>query len=92
MKDMAETILASLADIGLGPQRLSRARAGSALFGAGGILNSIELVQFIVALSERTGVDSFEFMESFDVGAGVFESLSSIRDFLEARPTREMTV
>lgn len=92
MKDMAETILASLADIGLGPQRMARARAGSALFGAGGILNSIELVQFIVALSERTGVDSLEFMESFHDGAGVFESLSSISDFLEAHPSHEMNV
>jgi len=92
MTDMTDTILASLSDIGLGPQRIERARTGDALFGTGGLLNSIELVQFIVALSDRTGVESFDFMESFEGGAGVFDSMSSLAAFVAGRKSHDVAV
>ncbi|MCG7626763.1 hypothetical protein MHM88_03035 [Epibacterium sp. MM17-32] len=92
MTDMTDAILASLSDIGLGPQRIERARSGEALFGTGGLLNSIELVQFIVALSDRTGMESFEFMESFEGGTGVFETISALSEFIAARKSHDVAV
>ncbi|WP_065330649.1 hypothetical protein [Tritonibacter mobilis] len=92
MTDMTDTIFASLSDIGLGPQRIDRARSGDALFGSGGLLNSIELVQFIVALSDRTGMESFDFMESFEGGTGVFDSIASLSGFILGRKPQDVAV
>ncbi|WP_293577450.1 hypothetical protein [Phaeobacter sp.] len=92
MNNLTDTILASLSDIGLGPQRIERARGGDALFGTGGLLNSIELVQFIVALSDRTGVESFDFMESFEGGSGVFDSADVLAAFIHGKKPQEVAV
>jgi acyl carrier protein len=92
MTDLKDTILASLSDIGLGPQRIERARGGDALFGSGGLLNSIELVQFIVALSDRTGVESFEFMERFEGGGAVFQSAEALAAFIQEHTPQNVAV
>ncbi|MBT9386234.1 hypothetical protein KM176_20355 [Pseudooceanicola sp. CBS1P-1] len=79
-------ILDSLRDIGLGPQRLERARQDCVLFGPGGLLNSIELVQFIASLSEQSGIDAFEFMEGFQPGTeGILSSVGRLQAFLAER-------
>lgn len=73
----------SLEAVGLGPQRIERAMNGATLFGAGGLLNSIELVQFIAALSDRTGLDAFDFMEGFNgTTSGVMASVDTLSAFL----------
>ncbi|WP_130401931.1 hypothetical protein [Thalassococcus sp. S3] len=90
MTDLQGTVLDSLRDVGLGPQRIDRAAGGETLFGTGGLLNSIELVQFVAALSERTGVDAFDFMENFQGGTGVFSTVETILDFLEGRRVQAM--
>jgi len=91
MSEFYTTIEKSLETVGLGPQRLERAMSGASLFGRTGLLNSIEFVQFIAALSEETGVDAFEFMEEFNVAeAGIFGSVQSLLTYLGGRSSQAM--
>lgn len=77
-----------LESIGLGPLRIQTAFEGAALFGPAGLLNSLELVQFIAALSESTRIDAAEFLEDFGTCAGaVFQDISSLCGFLGGRLT-----
>ena len=76
-------VIDSLRDLGLGPQRLSSALSEAELFGPAGILNSLELVQFIAGLSEKTGIDAFAFMENFQSRAdNIFRNVASLAAFL----------
>ncbi|MEP4199232.1 MAG: hypothetical protein ABJL99_26700 [Aliishimia sp.] len=83
MTDHQETIIKSLQDIGFGPQRIKRASAGEALAGQGGLLNSIEMVQFLAALSDRTDIDAFELMDKLHGDTSVFSDLGTVSHFLD---------
>lgn len=85
MTDFNDTLLESLRSIGLGPQRIKRAAEGETLFGSGGLLNSIEVVQFFAEVSECTGLDVFEFLESFQCEANAVVNIDSIGCLLESR-------
>ncbi|MEO0916998.1 MAG: hypothetical protein AAFY31_08450 [Pseudomonadota bacterium] len=89
MTDFTTMTLNSLKDIGLGPNRVERAANNETLFGTGGLLNSIELVQFVAALSDRSGIDAFVLMERFQGEGGIFGSLESILAFLEGRQQQQ---
>ncbi|PWC85498.1 hypothetical protein TSH100_15200 [Azospirillum sp. TSH100] len=76
----------SLEIVGLGPERMTSALGGAELFGTAGILNSLELVQFIAALSEHSRVDAFELMDSFESEAGnIFRNVDALCAFLDRR-------
>ncbi|MGL6209461.1 MAG: hypothetical protein ACRC14_06490 [Paracoccaceae bacterium] len=83
MTHLRTLVLDCLLDLGLGPQRLTSAKSEAELFGQSGILNSLELVQFIAGLSETTGIDAFAFMESFqNQTENIFRSVDSLVAFL----------
>ncbi|MBD3787211.1 MAG: hypothetical protein IE922_09600 [Sphingomonadales bacterium] len=90
MTDTQTMTLDSLRDIGLGPNRIARALEGEMLFGPGGLLNSIELVQFMAALSERSGIEAFELMESFQGPEGFNVPLAGVLDLLDHRNARQV--
>ncbi|NIZ12595.1 hypothetical protein [Phaeobacter sp. HF9A] len=84
MTNYSTTVLASLSEVGLGPQRLQRAANGEPLLGQGGLLNSIELVQFIVTLSENTDVDVYDFMDQVRTEGGRGD-IADLSNFLAAQ-------
>jgi acyl carrier protein len=68
---------------GLGPVRLEGAMAGAELFGSLGLLNSLELVEFIAALSEDTGIEPQDFLQNGDSALrDTFQDVRSLSAFL----------
>ncbi|PRY76661.1 hypothetical protein CLV80_108125 [Yoonia maritima] len=89
MTNFHTMICESLHDIGLGPNRVTRAADNETLYGTGGLLNSIELVQFVAALSDRSGVEAFELMEHFRGEDSIFGSFSRLQAYFEARAAQQ---
>lgn len=72
--------------IGMGPVRLKSALDGAELFGMAGLLNSLELVQFITALCELTRIDIEDFVEGgTDALQSIFGSVEHLGAFLAGR-------
>lgn len=71
---------------GLTAQQVNQARAGAAIFGDNGLLDSLGLVRLISAVStsfEDVGIDMFDMLVDLDVEAvEAFASRQSIHDFL----------
>ncbi|MDQ1850338.1 hypothetical protein Q9299_18710 [Gemmobacter fulvus] len=75
-----------LETIGMGPVRLSCALEGAELFGSAGLLNSLELVQFITALCELTRIDVEDFIHGGPEGLhGIFANVTALGSFLGSR-------
>lgn len=86
MTDPQIIVRHGLEGIGLGPLRMESALGGAELFGPTGLLNSLELVQLIAALSESTRIDAFEFLEGFESCIeNVFRDVGSLCGFLSGR-------
>lgn len=90
MTDMNTMIATTLSGIGIGESRIQTVMNGAELFGRTGILNSLELVQFIAELSEASGLDVFEFMEGLDVSqTNIFSNITELTGFLTNRLSKE---
>ncbi|MEP2783033.1 MAG: hypothetical protein ABJO67_20285 [Pseudoruegeria sp.] len=92
MTNFHTMICDSLHDIGLGPNRVARAANNETLYGSGGLLNSIELVQFVATLSERSSIEAFELMEHFQGEDSIFGSFSRLQGYFETRATQQTMV
>lgn len=80
---------------GLGSRQIDDIRAGAAVYGDTGQLDSLGLVRLIGALGqtlEERGIDLFDMMQVLDLEAtAAFASLASIRSFV-ARILRDTSV
>lgn len=68
MKSTHALVEGSLLSIGISSQRTETILQGAPLFGDMGILNSLELVQLIAAICDRTGGSVFDLMNTIDFG------------------------
>jgi hypothetical protein len=86
MNEVESIIRSGLESIGLGPVRLESALSGAELYGPVGLLNSLEIVQFIAALSESTKIDVGEFLQDAETGLGnIFSDVAILGHFLRSR-------
>ncbi|SCW88843.1 hypothetical protein SAMN02927900_06146 [Rhizobium mongolense subsp. loessense] len=89
MLDVRSIIRFSLEQSGLGPTRIAEVLAGSQMFGATGILNSLELVHFVARLSEELNIDVFTFMSDLDITSSTaFQSIDDLSRFIESKVNR----
>jgi acyl carrier protein len=89
MRDIRSIIRFSLEQSGLGPTRIGEVLCGSQIFGATGILNSLELVHFVARLSEELDIDVFTFMSDLDITSSTaFQSIDDLSRFIEGKVTQ----
>lgn len=89
MRDIRSIIRFSLEESGLGPTRIREVLCGSQIFGATGILNSLELVYFVARLSEELAIDVFTFMNDLDITSSTaFQSIDDLSRFIEGKVTQ----
>lgn len=86
MANESSVIRQALQAIGMGPARMTSALEGAQLFGTAGLLNSLELVQFITALCEITRIDVEDFVQSGTDGLqSIFGNVGVLGAFLTGR-------
>lgn len=86
MPDAKTAIRLCLEQTGLGPNRINDIFAGTQIFGTAGVLNSLELVQFIASLSEELHIDVFVLMDDLDITSStVFQNIDGLSRFIESK-------
>jgi hypothetical protein len=86
MTDPKHIIRQSLENSGLGLSRINDIFSGAQIFGATGILNSLELVQFLASISEEMDIDVFDLIGDLDMSTSTaFNNISGLCLFIEEK-------